>query len=254
MIWYLGDVPAQKNQQCAVPLGIQGENGVLVYTADVSDWLERWPTGVVALVLQAPDRSDPYIANTALDRETGIITWTVTNFDTAIVGYGFGELRLVDDEIVKKSYRFATYTKASVDAAAAEPPAPTPEWIAEMLEVASGIESVVIQSEAARDAAIAAKEAAETAQAGAETAQGKAEAAQAAAEASEANAAASEANAAASAEAAETSADRAEQAAQEAGYMDFYIDDDGHLIYQRTDNVEHVDFELQDGRLIALWL
>ena len=47
-----------------------------------------------------------------------------------------------------------------------------------------------------------------------------------------------------------TSADRAEQAAQNAGYMFFAIDDRGHVIYTRTDNVD-VDFEIIDGRLVV---
>lgn len=45
-----------------------------------------------------------------------------------------------------------------------------------------------------------------------------------------------------------TSADRAEQAAAQAGYMFFYIDEHGDLIYQRTPNTQ-VDFYLHDGDL-----
>ena len=55
-------------------------------------------------------------------------------------------------------------------------------------------------------------------------------------------------NAGASASAAEAAATRAEQAAANAGYMFFYIDSNGHLIYERTDNVD-VDFALSDGHL-----
>lgn len=43
-------------------------------------------------------------------------------------------------------------------------------------------------------------------------------------------------------------ADMAEQAAGQAGYMFFYIDENGDLIYQRTPNVQ-VDFYLEDGDL-----
>lgn len=50
------------------------------------------------------------------------------------------------------------------------------------------------------------------------------------------------------AEIAETAADRAEQAAATAGYMFFSIDENGHLIYQRTSNTQ-VDFYLEDGHL-----
>lgn len=49
---------------------------------------------------------------------------------------------------------------------------------------------------------------------------------------------------------AEEAAEKAEQAAASAGYMFFYIDDSGHLIYQRTSNTE-VDFYLQNGHLFV---
>jgi hypothetical protein len=54
----------------------------------------------------------------------------------------------------------------------------------------------------------------------------------------------------ASASEASASADRAEQAASDAGYMEFNIDDSGHLIYERTSNVDQIDFELVNGYLI----
>ena len=52
------------------------------------------------------------------------------------------------------------------------------------------------------------------------------------------------------AESADADADRAEQAAADAGFMEFYIDDDGHLIYEHTSNVDDIDFELVNGHLI----
>ena len=55
---------------------------------------------------------------------------------------------------------------------------------------------------------------------------------------------------AASALEASASADKAEQAASDAGYMEFHIDDNGHLIYERTSNVDQIDFELVNGHLI----
>lgn len=218
MIWYLNGDPLTKNQECAVPLGVQGDNESLQYTADVSDWLAMWPSGVVALVLQAPDGSAPYMADTSIDREIGLVTWNITRFDTSIVGYGYGELRIVDGDIVKKSFKFATYIRPSILACASDPPAPIPDWITELLEVASDVQGVVDDAEAARDAA-------QAAQAIAEQAAGDAEA----------------------------SADRAEQAAANAGFMEFDIDNNGHLIYYRTNQVD-VDFELSDGRLIVSWL
>lgn len=70
------------------------------------------------------------------------------------------------------------------------------------------------------------------------------------AKASETNAHNSEVNAKASEDAAELSADRAEQAAADAGFMEFHIDDDGHLIMEHTSSVDDIDFELVNGHLI----
>lgn len=47
--------------------------------------------------------------------------------------------------------------------------------------------------------------------------------------------------------------DYAEQAATKGGYMDFYIDENGHLIYRKSPGMENVSFELVEGRLIAIW-
>jgi len=53
-----------------------------------------------------------------------------------------------------------------------------------------------------------------------------------------------------SAKEAEDWADKAEQSAKDLGYMEFYIDGNGHLIMERTDNVDNIDFTLENGHLI----
>lgn len=70
------------------------------------------------------------------------------------------------------------------------------------------------------------------------------------AKASEDNAKISELSASASATEAEEWADKAEQSAEDAGFMEFHIDDNGHLIYERTSNVDQIDFSLVNGHLI----
>lgn len=179
MIWYLNGDPLTKNQQCAVPLGVEGENGTLVYTADVSDWLTAWPNGIVALLLKAPDGSDAYVADTALDRQSGTVTWTISSFDTAIPGYGWGELRCVQGEDIKKSWTFRTYIRPSILADAGDPPAPTPDWVDDLLEEAS---EAMAETRANAELAADAADDAGAAKAAAEVAQGRAEDAAEAAE------------------------------------------------------------------------
>ena len=154
--------------------------------------------------------------------------------DTTMTGtYGRG---LAEIQIYKSGELFATFNivvmveKAPVPNDAVDADVQRAETIAETVHAdAQAAAGARDDAEAARDAAIVAQGKAEDAQEAAETAQGKAEDAQGAAE---------------------TSADRAEQAAQNAGYMFFYIDDDGDLIYQRTNNVD-VDFYLEDGDLFV---
>ena len=57
-------------------------------------------------------------------------------------------------------------------------------------------------------------------------------------------------SASASASSAEEWADKAEQSASEAGFMEFHIDDNGHLIMEHTESVDNIDFELVNGHLI----
>ena len=134
-------------------------------------------------------------------------------------------------------------------------PAPDPEQQsvidATIAALNTAVESTAADAEqTASDAARA--EAARTA---AETAKDNAEASATAAAQSEANASASASTASAAATSASASAasayadaERAEQAAGQSGYMFFYIDENGDLRYQRTDNVD-VDFYLNDGDL-----
>ena len=109
----------------------------------------------------------------------------------------------------------------------------------------------------------ASAQSARDAQTAAESARDAAQASETAASQSETNAAASASSASQSAESAQASessartsatsaaqdADRAEQAAGQSGYMAFWIDSNGDLIYERTSNVD-VDFRLVDGDLI----
>lgn len=59
--------------------------------------------------------------------------------------------------------------------------------------------------------------------------------------------------AAQSAKQAEIAADRAEQAAATNGYVFFEVDDRGHLIMTKTENVGNLDFRLNDGRLEVVY-
>ena len=140
---------------------------------------------------------------------------------------------------------------------------PTPVQQDIITQAIAALNDAVTQTEQDVISADASAQAARDAQTAAESARDVAQASETAASQSETNAAASASyaiqsatNAAASESSARTSAtnaardaDRAEQAAGQSGYMAFWIDSNGDLIYERTSNVD-VDFRLVDGDLI----
>lgn len=132
---------------------------------------------------------------------------------------------------------------------------PSETWVVDLNQAVQDAKDARDDAQAAQRGAERAQGLAEDAQRGAAAAQESAEAAQRAAEAAQRDAAASKTAAETAQEkaeaaegAAEDAAERAEQSAAVAGYMFFYIDEDGHLIYQHTTNTE-VDFYLEDGHL-----
>ena len=103
-------------------------------------------------------------------------------------------------------------------------------------------------AETAQGKAEAAQSAAEYAQGKAEDAQGIAEGAASTAVSAKEAAEYAQGKAEDAQEAAEEAQDKAEQAAAQAGYMYFYIDENGDLIYTHTPNAE-VDFYISNGDL-----
>lgn len=234
---------------CAQPkvlLGRQGENDAVNIVFDLSFLIETFGEGTAVLVHQRAKDSAPYIV--AASQEGIELVWSVSNTDNAYVGVGRAELRWTVGDTLAKTIIYSTWVIKSITSATTIPSA-YQSWYDNMIEY---IDQLRIYSDARLVEAV---EDAEQAAEDAEQAETNASASETAA-ASSASAAAGSANTAAnqalsasnSATAAAASADRAEQAAATAGYMYFYIDENGDLIYQRTENVD-VDFYLSNGSL-----
>lgn len=126
-------------------------------------------------------------------------------------------------------------------------------------QTAQDVESADASAQSASDSADRAETARDTAEGYASDAQTSASNASASAQSAAQSATASANSASSSAQSATASsasaanayrdAERAEQAAGQSGYMAFWIDSNGDLIYERTSNVD-VDFRLVDGDLI----
>ena len=227
---------------CADPkilIGRQAENNAVNVIFDLSFLISNFGNGTATLVHQRTKDDAPYIITTTQSGST--LSWHVSNIDTAYVGVGQAELRWTVGDTLAKTIIYKTWTVKSITADEVIPE-PYESWYDAMIEY---IDQLKVDSDARLAAAV--ESATESATGAAASAASAAESATTAT--TKATQASNSATAAAqSAASASTSADRAEQAAATQGYMYFYIDSNGDLIYQRTDNVD-VTFYLSDGDL-----
>ena len=193
-----------------IDIGKVGEKNFRTIEFDLSSWITEIPNGVPSLVVVRPGDSEDaaYIAATTF--ENNILTWIVSDSDTANDGAGTIQIWLEefsDEDVTKrgKSAMTAIRVYESIASASSNVPAPQTAWMEQM----TGLKTETV---AAKQAAETAQGLAETAQGAAETAQTAAEAAQVAAEAAQVDAEAAQVDA----EAAQTAAEAAQTAAEAA--------------------------------------
>lgn len=240
-----------KTSPCVNPkilIGRQAENNAVNIIFDLSFLINHFGDGTATLVHQRTKDNAPYIVTTQQNGST--LSWNVTNIDTAYVGVGQAELRWTVGDTLAKTVIYKTWTVKSITANTVMPDV-YQSWYDAMINYIDQlkVDSDSRLAEAVENASESAASAAESATQAAESeATATAKAAQAAASASDASRSATQA--AADANDAYTSAERAEQAAATAGYMYFFIDSNGDLIYHRTSNVD-ATFYLSDGNLFV---
>lgn len=171
----------------AIPIGRQGEKGARQIVFDLSWMVERFGDGSAVLMHQRSQDGLPYQVDAVQDGET--LTWTVTDTDTAYVGYGKAEIRWTVGDALAKTVIYKTRVAESITGDT-EIPDPYQSWYDAMVETV-GEEAEQRAEAAARDAAVdavsgyveqvsesasAASESASAAQASAESAARSAEA------------------------------------------------------------------------------
>ena len=95
-------------------LGCQGENLAQIIQIDMSDWLADFPSGIVTVWVMRNGDTVPYPAGATLDRETGTLSWSPTSTDTYVSGEGKAEIRLTENNIIKKSREIVTGVSKAV--------------------------------------------------------------------------------------------------------------------------------------------
>lgn len=242
----------------AIPIGIRGETEATQVVFDVGSLEEAFGAGTIVFHVKNHPTASPYPV--AVDYADSAAVWTVSSVDTQFVGYGKCELSYYADDTLAKSIVFRTRVEADIGLPSSTVPDPYDTWLDVLSDLAADTQlnaqaaaSSASDAETAQGLAEDARDAAASAQGAAETAQGYAEAAR---DASDAAATMSESWAVGgtgtrSGEDTNNSkywAETAAQVADEAGFVQFYINEAGHLIYTKTPYVE-LNFALTNGHL-----
>lgn len=113
-------------------LGRQGENDVEVFYFDFSEWVSEFGSGTIHLYNKRSGDSAAYPVNLEVNGSTA--AWTLSDTDTARVGFGEAQLVYTVNEKVKKSIVFQTRTLYSLSAG--DPPDPYEDWLDQLTAIA----------------------------------------------------------------------------------------------------------------------
>ena len=160
-------------------IGRQGEREARQIVFDLSWMAENFGDGTAVLMHQRSQDGLPYQVDAAQDGNT--LTWTVTDTDTAYVGYGKAEIRWTVGDALAKTVIYKTRVAESITGDT-EIPDPYQSWYDAMVETVGAEAEQKAEAVASEAAVDAVSGYVEQASASAESASESAEAAQASAE------------------------------------------------------------------------
>lgn len=107
---------------------------------DVSEWVSEFPDATIYMLFKRPGEEAVAPVQTTL--EDGILTWTISNWETGVLGVGFAEIRAIDSStgMVKKSHVIPCSIEASVTDEDVAPDYPS--WVDRMLRYGENVESI----------------------------------------------------------------------------------------------------------------
>ena len=120
-----------------IPLGRQGENGVVTVIFSTSTWPDNYGEGAFQLVHKRATDSAPYPCNITID-ENGNVNWLVEAADVYAVGFGCCQLSYVVNEAIAKSIIYSTSTLPSLGGGGM--PEPVPSWLERVFQIGDGVE------------------------------------------------------------------------------------------------------------------
>lgn len=141
-------------------IGRRGENNATEVRFDITSMIETYGDGTVTLYVKRKGDAEAYPAT--VERDGEIVTWTVSNADTAYVGYGAAELWYYVDNVLAKTVVYLTIVKEDIGEETGTPPDPYETWLDQMSQYSQNAENAAAQAGGyADDAQTAAEEAEE---------------------------------------------------------------------------------------------
>ena len=129
---------AKKNK--VVPLGFQGENGVVTVQFDVSGWSDLYGAGTFSLMNQRPTEDMGYPCYVSV--ADNVVSWLISAAEVYIPGNGRCQLTYTVNNTIAKSIQFITSVYPSVGVG--DVPDPAPDWVWEIREAIASIEVATI--------------------------------------------------------------------------------------------------------------
>lgn len=134
-----------------IALGRAGENLARRIVFNISDWIKVFGAGNISLLIRRPGDEQPYPVSVTL--EDGLVSWVVSDLDTAHSGYGQAELIYMVENAVVKSQVWQTYVAQSLDGSNPTDPTRDPwaEYIASVTKAAVTAQQAAQKAQEALD-------------------------------------------------------------------------------------------------------
>ena len=132
-------------------LGRRGENLATTVVFDCTTLAEQYGAGTATLMVCRPNDTIAYPAITT--QEGNMVTWAITETDSAQQGRGKCELFWYVGDVLAKSIVYAVSISNDIGASGSTPPEPYEEWVEEIARIGAEVhEDAGTASQAAQDA------------------------------------------------------------------------------------------------------
>lgn len=95
-------------------LGIRGENKTRQIMIDCNAWKQMYPDGAISVYHKRNGENAMSVTGAVYDPDTGILTWEPTAYDTTYAGEGEAEIRVTEAGVIRKNTPIITIVWPSI--------------------------------------------------------------------------------------------------------------------------------------------